>query len=177
MTIKITKKHPPLFAIKVGIAIIVIFVLLGLVFKLSKMFQKEDSKQQKADLSIAYYSLDNPILIPVIQLTVGDPSLEKNWVESFRQKINGRSEVPIENGRVDIVTDSYAIEVDYSNKWQEGLGQALHYGDILNKIPTLALIDNDNRAKAERLAQLKYIEALCTKKGVKLLLLRNTNSE
>jgi|GEM_PF-3541286 len=177
MTVQINKKRSPVFAVKVGIAIIAIFILLGLVFKLSKIFLKENAKEQTMPLSVANYSIDNPVFIPVIQLTVEDPSHEKYWVESFRQKINGRSEVPIENGRVDIVTDSYAIEVDYFNKWQEGLGQALHYGDILNKIPTLALIDNDNRAKAEQLAQLKYIEALCTKKGVKLLLLKNTDSK
>jgi len=177
MTVKITKRKPPTFAVKVGLLIIAIFILLGLVFKLSKVFLKEDSQQQKTALSIAYYSLDNPVFIPVIQLTVEDPSLEKNWVEAFRQKINGRSEVPIENGRVDIVTDSYAIEVDYFHKWQEGLGQALHYGDVLGKIPTLALIDDDNRAKSDHFDQLKYIEALSTKKGVKLLLLKQASSK
>jgi hypothetical protein len=175
VTIKITKKHPPLFGIKVGITIIVIFVLLGLVFKLSKIFQKEDSQQQKADLFTTDYSTDNPVLIPVIQLTVGDPSLEKNWVESFRQKINGHTEVPIVNGRVDIVTDCYAIEIDFFHKWQEGIGQALHYGDVLGKIPTLALIDDESKSKLDHLSQLKYIEALCTKKGVKLLLLKKEN--
>lgn len=177
MTVKITQKKPPIFAVKVGIAIIAIFILLGLAFKLSKVFLKEDSQQQKQPLSIAYYSLDNPVFIPVIQLTVKDPSLEKYWVEAFRQQINGRSEVPIENGRVDIVTDNYAIEVDYFHKWQEGLGQALHYGDVLDKIPTLALIDDDNRAKSDNLNQLKYVEALCTKKGVKLLLLKKASSK
>lgn len=177
MTIKITKKNPPIFAIKVGIAVIAIFVLLGLVYKLSNKFTKEDSQRQKADLSITYYSTDNPVLIPVIQLPVGDPSLEKNWVESFRQKINGRSEVEIENGKVDIVTDSYAIEVDFFHKWQEGLGQALHYGDVLGKIPTLALIDDESKSKSDHLSQLKYIEVLCTKKGVKLLLLKKLNTK
>jgi hypothetical protein len=177
MSVQVTKKRPLTFAVKVGIAIIAVFILLGVVFKLSKIFLKDNSQEQKNTLSVTYYSIDNPIFIPVIQLSVADPSLEKYWVESFRQKINGRSEVPIENGKVDIVTDSYAIEVDYFHKWQEGMGQALHYGDVLGKIPTLALIDDDNRAKAEHIAQLKYIEALCTKKGVKLLLLKNINSK
>jgi len=86
---------------------------------LSKIFLKDNSQEQKNTLSVTYYSIDNPIFIPVIQLSVADPSLEKYWVESFRQKINGRSEVPIENGKVDIVTDSYAIKVDYFHKWQE----------------------------------------------------------
>ncbi|MDH4230940.1 MAG: hypothetical protein OEW04_02795 [Nitrospirota bacterium] len=177
MTVKITQKKSPIFAVKVGIAIIAIFILLGLVFKMSKVFLKEDSQEQKQPHSFSYYSLDNPVFIPAIELSVEDPSLEKYWIEAFRQKINGRSEVPIENGRVDIVTDSYAIEVDYLHKWQEGLGQALHYGDVLSKIPTLALIDDDNRAKADHVDQLKYIEALCIKRGVKLLLLKNTKSK
>lgn len=177
MSIQITKRKSQTFAVKVGITIIVIFILLGLGFKLSKIYTKENVQAQKDAVLISYYSLDKPVFVPVIQLSVADPSLEKNWVESFRQKINGRSEVPIENGRIDIVADNYAIEVDYFHKWQEGLGQALHYGDVLDKIPTLALIDDDNRARDEHTDQIKYIEALCMKKGVKLLLLKDSNSK
>lgn len=177
MTIKITKKNPPSYAVKVGVAIIAIFILLGIVFKLTKVFQKNDSPEKKASISFDYYSTDNPLLIPVIQLTIEDPSLEKYWIKGLRQKINGRSEVAIENGRVDIVTDNYAIEVDFFHKWQEGLGQALHYGDVLGKIPTLALIDDDSKSKSDHLSQLKYIETLCTKRGVKLLLLKKVTTK
>jgi hypothetical protein len=177
VTIKITKKKPATYALKVGISIIALFIFLGLAFKLTKEFYKNDSPQQKPPISFDYYSTDNPILIPTIQLTIEDPSLEKYWVEGLRQKINGRSEVAIEKGRVDIVTDSYAIEVEFFHKWQEGLGQALHYGDVLGKIPTLALIDDDNKSKSDQRSELKYIEALCTKKGVKLLILKNGSSK
>lgn len=152
-----------------AIVIIAIFVLLGFIFKLTKRFQKDNSPQQNSAISLDY-AADSLILIPIIQLTIEDPSLEKHWVEGFRQRLNGQSEVPIDNGRVDIVTDNYAIEVDYFHKWQECLGQALHYGDVLHKIPTLALIDDES--KSDHLNQLKYIDGLCTKQGVKLLLLR-----
>jgi len=174
--IEITKKNSPIFAVKIGIAIILTFLLLGLVFKLSNLFQAEDPNKAKKELTSIQYSNDNPTLVPVIQLMVEGPSLEKNWVESLRQKINGRSEVPIQNGRIDVVTDGYAIEVDFFHKWQEGLGQALHYGDVSGKIPTLALIDED-KPKSDYLDRLKYVEALCTKKGVKLLLLRRITSQ
>jgi hypothetical protein len=172
--IKITKKSSPAFAIKTGIVIIFIFILLGLLFKFSNLFQTQDHLIAKTELTSIRYSNDNPILVPIIQLKVKDPSREKEWVESLRQELNGRSEVSIEHGRIDIVTDTYAIEVEFFHKWQEGLGQALHYGDVSGKIPTLALIEED-KLKSDYLDRLKYVEGLCLKKGVKLLLLKQAH--
>ena len=34
----------------------------------------------------------------------------------------------------------YAVEVDFADKWAEGIGQALHYGKGLNAYPGLVLI-------------------------------------
>lgn len=169
--IKITKKSSPIFAIKVGLVIILIFVLLGILFKLSNVYQPQDHPTAKTDLTTIRYSNDNPTLVPIIHIKVKDPSLEKYWVESLRQELNGRSEVSIQNGRMDIVTDAYAIEVDFFHKWQEGLGQVLQYGDVSGKIPILALIEED-KPKLDYFDRLKYIDSLCVKKGVKLLILK-----
>ena len=45
-------------------------------------------------------------------------------------------------GRVDVLTDTQAIELDWlkGNKFHEGIGQALHYGDVTGQQPVLALI-------------------------------------
>lgn len=42
--------------------------------------------------------------------------------------------------RVDCVDDARAIEVDYSQHWAAAVGQALYYGRVLGKQPTVALI-------------------------------------
>lgn len=42
--------------------------------------------------------------------------------------------------RVDILTGKNAIEVDWSHKWAEGIGQALYYGAITHRKPTVLLL-------------------------------------
>lgn len=41
---------------------------------------------------------------------------------------------------VDCVSDTHAIEVDFSGKWAEAIGQALHYADALDLAPGIILI-------------------------------------
>ena len=50
--------------------------------------------------------------------------------------------------RADIVTDTFAIEVDFGDKWAESIGQSLYYAKQLDKKPgVLLVIDiiNDDR--------------------------------
>jgi len=50
-------------------------------------------------------------------------------------------EVGLPNGtRVDCISDTHAIEVDYSDKWAEALGQALSYAASTDKQPGIFLI-------------------------------------
>ena len=41
---------------------------------------------------------------------------------------------------VDCVNDGYAIEVDFSNKWAEAIGQSLMYASELERLPGVILI-------------------------------------
>ena len=50
--------------------------------------------------------------------------------------------------RVDILTKSHAIEVDWAPKWAEGLGQALYYGAVTGKDPGLVLLVKDRNKEA-----------------------------
>lgn len=46
------------------------------------------------------------------------------WCASY----DGQTEVEQDDGtRVDCLTDSHAIEVEFARKWQEAIGQSLHY--------------------------------------------------
>ena len=51
--------------------------------------------------------------------------------------------------RADCLSPTHAIEVDWSSKWAEGIGQALHYADMTGLIPGLILIC-DNRSTCQR---------------------------
>ena len=42
--------------------------------------------------------------------------------------------------RVDIMTDKYAIEVDWAPKWAEGIGQALYYAACTDRQPCVLLL-------------------------------------
>ncbi len=73
---------------------------------------------------------------------------ENHWQVAFNNKVtNGQLEYSIVGGRVDILTEYHAIEVEKISTWQEGLKQALRYAEATNKKPGLALyIDKDAKA-------------------------------
>lgn len=45
-----------------------------------------------------------------------------------------------DKSRIDCLTSTYAIEVDWANKWHEGIGQSLYYGLMSDKKPGVVLI-------------------------------------
>ena len=66
--------------------------------------------------------------------------------ESFYQGIcanllKGKTEVYLsDKTRIDILTETEAIEVDFARKWAEGIGQALHYSTMTQRHAGLILI-------------------------------------
>jgi len=68
---------------------------------------------------------------------------ESYYQNNFASQINGRTEVVLDDkARVDIVTDTFAIEVDFAEKWGESVGQSLYYSRKLNKKAGILLIIN-----------------------------------
>jgi hypothetical protein len=59
--------------------------------------------------------------------------------------LDGVTEYRLDDGtRVDILTDDYAIEVDWATKWAESVGQCLYYAEKTGKRPmSLLLIEDD----------------------------------
>ena len=45
--------------------------------------------------------------------------------------------------RVDCLSEKYADELDFANKWQESIGQALHYGHMTGKKTRVVLISDN----------------------------------
>jgi hypothetical protein len=72
--------------------------------------------------------------------------------------------------RVDLLTDTEAIEVDYAKKWAEAVGQSLYYGLATGKKPAIILLTRDTprdrmavfrcKAVCEKYAIHLYIESL-----------------
>ncbi|MCP3875223.1 MAG: hypothetical protein GY699_18975 [Desulfobacteraceae bacterium] len=67
-------------------------------------------------------------------------SSEKDYAQLIHREFGGHMEVGVPSGRVDILTNEYAIEVDWANKWKEAIGQALWYGQQTLRKPGIVLI-------------------------------------
>jgi hypothetical protein len=66
---------------------------------------------------------------------------ERHYQDIFAAQIGGQTEVTASDGtRCDILTDSYAIEVDFARKWGEAIGQSLNYSFQFNRQAGIVLI-------------------------------------
>jgi len=80
------------------------------------------------------------LLFMVLTLPCYSQHYEKEFVNLIHQELGGEKEKTVYGGRVDIVTDEYAIEVEFASKWKHSIGQALWYGLQTNKAPGIVLI-------------------------------------
>lgn len=66
---------------------------------------------------------------------------EKDYQDVFNKWIKGKAEVVLsDRSRVDVLTDQYAIEIDFAIKWAESIGQSLFYALMTNRKPGIVLI-------------------------------------
>lgn len=64
--------------------------------------------------------------------------------------------------KVDIVTDTFAIEVDFGPKWAEAIGQSLYYSRSLNKrAGVLLIVDRETEERfVRRLMEVAVFEGI-----------------
>lgn len=93
---------------------------------------------------------------------------ESYYQNGFATIMKGQKEVVLFDGtRVDVLTDTFAIEVDFAEKWSQSVGQALYYGDVLNKKPGILLVVNGSND--ERF--VKRLIAVAIKHGITVWLM------
>lgn len=81
-------------------------------------------------------------------------------------KHNGIREYKLpDKSRVDCLTDTLAVEIDFANKWAECVGQALYYGKITGKQAACVLIIENTERDTKYLQRLRRT---AYKKGVNL---------
>lgn len=158
---------------RIALATLGLFLLLGGVVKLKRGCTASPTSNSTSGSEKAAIGLfDNELIVPHIALAVSPGAPEASWRDALSRRLGGRSESQVEFGRIDVLTDTYAIEIDFIDKWQEGVGQALHYGDASSRTSCLALILTETSPDMKKIG---YIDRLCRDKGVVLLLL--TSSE
>jgi hypothetical protein len=87
---------------------------------------------------------------------------ERDYQIAFNQVyFSGKAEmeVPVKYGRIDLLTDDYAIEVDRLEKFHEAIGQALHYAKEAGKKPGIAIFITDHKSSDKE--KLEYVKWLC----------------
>lgn len=91
---------------------------------------------------------------------------EKDYQRVWCSKHSGVTEVVLpDKARVDCVTKTHAIEFDFAQKWAESIGQALYYGDVLNKSSGIVLIVED---KAKDQKYIKRVQTVARNRGISL---------
>ncbi|WP_157673478.1 hypothetical protein [Endozoicomonas ascidiicola] len=91
--------------------------------------------------NIGYFSIVLLLLLPS-SITVAAP------IEAWYQKVwcngmGGQLEYRLDSGRrIDCLTNSHAIEIEFARKWPEAIGQALDYSMLTGKHAGIVLILN-----------------------------------
>lgn len=81
-------------------------------------------------------------------------------------KYEAELEVRLWDGtRVDMLTPTHAIEVDWAHKWAEAVGQSLYYSELTGKPPGVLLLVRDMNTEERYVYRC---QTLCAKLGIKL---------
>lgn len=83
---------------------------------------------------------------------------EKDYQSYWCKLNNGIAEYRLNDStRIDCLTDLYAIEFDFANKWSESIGQALYYSIATNKKPAIVLIIENPEKDKKFLKRLETV--------------------
>ena len=84
---------------------------------------------------------------------------EKEISDYIQSLIGGDREVSVKSGRIDLVHNGIAYEIDWASKWKESIGQALWYAQQSNSKPGIILIlkkDSDYKYFIQLNSSLNY---------------------
>ena len=91
---------------------------------------------------------------------------EKYYQTQLCNELGGVMEQSLlDRTRIDCLTDEYAIEVDFSKKWAEAVGQSLYYAEMTGKKPAVGFIVGESKTEKRR---LKRLEILAKKYDIKI---------
>ena len=96
------------------------------------------------------------------------PHNELSYQHAYCSMHNGIEEYELpDKTRIDCLTDEYAIEFDFANKWAESIGQALHYGIQSGKKSKVVLI-LDSKYKQQQMVYVERIKKIGQAYGIEV---------
>ena len=109
-------------------------------------------------LVLSRLSETEPLEYREYTLPVSVTDHEPVWSKSLADLIGGEAEYRLrDRSRVDVLTSKYAIEVDWLDKYHEGVGQALHYSYLTGKDPVIALGIKEEDYNKDKLEMAKRV--------------------
>lgn len=105
-----------------------------------------------------------------IVLDVSVDAHEPVWSAALAVYLGGEAEYILpDRSRIDVITDEYAVELDWLHKWHEGVGQALHYAELSGKEPVVAIGIKEKDYDREK---LKLAKRVANKNGIGVWVVR-----
>ena len=93
---------------------------------------------------------------------------ESEYRDAFCDRIGGVREYQLKDrARIDCLSDTYAIEIEFARKWAEGIGQSLYYAQMSGKKPAIALI----MAPGKEETYLNRLNTVATRHGIKIFII------
>ncbi len=86
---------------------------------------------------------------------IAQKTSERSYAKRIAEKLGGELEVSVQSGRVDILNETHAIEVEFARKWKNSIGQALWYGLQTGKTPGIVLILEEDHKDYKYSVQLQ----------------------
>jgi hypothetical protein len=71
--------------------------------------------------------------------------VERWYQERIAAAMDGRMEARVENGRVDVLISTHAIEVEFARLWKQAIGQSLWYALQTGKEAGIVLVIEDEK--------------------------------
>ncbi|RYD24373.1 MAG: hypothetical protein EOP88_00580 [Verrucomicrobiaceae bacterium] len=99
------------------------------------------------------------LLSLALPVSAGPSHPERWYQERVAASLEGKMEVPVANGRVDVLTASHAIEVEFASKWKQSIGQALWYSLQTGKTAGVVLIIEKQERDAPHAIRLESVIA------------------
>ena len=97
------------------------------------------------------------LLLSLLGVAIPAQAAKESWYQKvWCDGAGGQMEIELPEGpRVDCLTKTYAIEMDFATKWPEAIGQSLHYALLTGKKAGIVLIlktpgDNHHLRAARR---------------------------
>lgn len=109
------------------------------------------------------------ILLGISLLCVSPFLRETEQSKIIAEKYGYQNEVQLPDGtRVDLITPTHAVEVEWADKWKEAPGQAIYYSVWTNKKPGIILLIKDKTQDKLNIIRCKIV---CEAVGIDLVIL------